>query len=788
MSNMKFAIRNFAVACVLPATFVQGPLASIVLAQNVPSAISKTNPASQFRRTTPRKSAPAAVPSNDIQFTPSASANQSYNSIRPVAGPARQGAAPAGETEVQRELRMLYENAGQEMPAMSLDEMDIPEPQPGVNPGVPGGAMQPGARYAQPPVAPQKTPNIFERIFLGKKMPTAVQQRQLPPRPFIPGGNPVRFGQPGTPMPPIGTQPRVNYRPYQTGQQGAAPPSQAQSAPGQNQPARNPQAVIPPAVPQPNQTAVPVIPPAEPNELDQDEVTESTPLDGNAASATPELTPKIDDDADESLDIEITPKNGANGNSTPAKPDSEAAAPNSEPAAGSDSPVSDQEATGPDAAATETSIEANPFSGLKLSVPEGDAAAKSAQPQGEPAQSTARNASDDAVEDDNPFEDSDEQMPEEPPQAAAPKPVAKPNTEAPVLPKPSADVTKRLATPEPIKPAVAKPAVAPPTVVPPAVTKSAEPPNSNSGSIPSKVSFTPKSIEATSQAAKPEQPKPIERPAAVKPTAKQTVSDRLKLLANSPEKTGLKGFCPVALRQSRMLIVTKPQFTATYQGQKYSFSSAEAKAAFEKSPELYAPAHKGHDAVLLLDDDKPVPGTLDYSAWFQGRLYLFSTRQNLDEFNRDPENYLEDEEDLEIADEGPKKGATAPASNGNKESKAAQLPDSAGKTGLVAKPISRSNPPAPSDLPVLSDNLDDVQPIAPVEEKAVPKTIAPAIPKSTPVKVKPNTNPSSASKSAVGNKSAPATLVSMPPANTAKKASPKLISPDLRATPATLEP
>ena len=95
---------------------------------------------------------------------------------------------------------------------------------------------------------------------------------------------------------------------------------------------------------------------------------------------------------------------------------------------------------------------------------------------------------------------------------------------------------------------------------------------------------------------------------------------------------GLKGFCPVTLHDERELVDAKPDFHATHRGQKFHFASAEAKSKFEEDPSLYAPAAYGADVVALTRDKDVVEGSLDHAAWFKGRLYLFGSEDAHDTF------------------------------------------------------------------------------------------------------------------------------------------------------------
>lgn len=112
-----------------------------------------------------------------------------------------------------------------------------------------------------------------------------------------------------------------------------------------------------------------------------------------------------------------------------------------------------------------------------------------------------------------------------------------------------------------------------------------------------------------------------------------------RLIQSRSGQAGFKGFCPVELRDRRELIDTNPQFTATFGLQTYTFSSAEARAAFEADPSRYAPAAGGSDVVLLVNSGEEEQGMLDYALWYRDRLYLFRSRETMAMFNKDPQRF-----------------------------------------------------------------------------------------------------------------------------------------------------
>lgn len=123
------------------------------------------------------------------------------------------------------------------------------------------------------------------------------------------------------------------------------------------------------------------------------------------------------------------------------------------------------------------------------------------------------------------------------------------------------------------------------------------------------------------------------------PVAKATPSEadeKMRRIRERDGMTGLKGFCPVTLRDQRELRDAQTQFESAYRGQKYHFASADAKLRFEANPARYAPAAYGADVVSLARDKDVVEGTLDHAAWFRGRLYLFGSQTSHDEFVANP--------------------------------------------------------------------------------------------------------------------------------------------------------
>ena len=114
---------------------------------------------------------------------------------------------------------------------------------------------------------------------------------------------------------------------------------------------------------------------------------------------------------------------------------------------------------------------------------------------------------------------------------------------------------------------------------------------------------------------------------------------QLERILSRGDMTGFKGFCPVALRDQRQLVDAQPHIQSTFGLNTWTFSSDEARLAFEANPTRYAPVAGGADPVLLTNSQQEVPGKLDYALWFRGRLHLFTSRDTMATFLENPQQF-----------------------------------------------------------------------------------------------------------------------------------------------------
>ena len=130
--------------------------------------------------------------------------------------------------------------------------------------------------------------------------------------------------------------------------------------------------------------------------------------------------------------------------------------------------------------------------------------------------------------------------------------------------------------------------------------------------------------------------KPARRPA---PVGSRQTRAKQEIIASRKGMTGLKGFCPVMLRDDRNLVDAQNQYRAVYNSKTYYLSSNEAVAAFHADPSKYAPAARGCDVIMLATSGEEVDGSLDHAVWYKGRLYMFNSAETMDTFVSAPSSH-----------------------------------------------------------------------------------------------------------------------------------------------------
>ena len=107
----------------------------------------------------------------------------------------------------------------------------------------------------------------------------------------------------------------------------------------------------------------------------------------------------------------------------------------------------------------------------------------------------------------------------------------------------------------------------------------------------------------------------------------------------------LSGFCAVTLRDQYQWLAGTPRFQLVFDGQIYWFLSRRELEIFAASPLEYAPALKGDCIVTFEETGKRVQGRLEHGAVRNGRIYLFQSEEHSSRFRADPSRF----EDVDLA-------------------------------------------------------------------------------------------------------------------------------------------
>lgn len=116
------------------------------------------------------------------------------------------------------------------------------------------------------------------------------------------------------------------------------------------------------------------------------------------------------------------------------------------------------------------------------------------------------------------------------------------------------------------------------------------------------------------------------------------------------DEVAMKGFCPVALHQAARgnadssagaWVMGNPAFAVRHRGRIYHCSSQAARETLLKSPDSFTPVLSGCDLVEFAKTGKWIDGECQFGFIEQrsGRVFLFSSRANYDEFARNCEAY-----------------------------------------------------------------------------------------------------------------------------------------------------
>jgi YHS domain-containing protein len=120
---------------------------------------------------------------------------------------------------------------------------------------------------------------------------------------------------------------------------------------------------------------------------------------------------------------------------------------------------------------------------------------------------------------------------------------------------------------------------------------------------------------------------------------KQTsFAEKVTTPAASVKHWAISGYSPVQLCESEHWLRGDDKISCDYHGHTYLFTSEAERQKFMSNPQKYTPGFNGNDPVLA-HDHQFFPGSVQHSALWQGRLYLFASSETLQRFRKQPTMY-----------------------------------------------------------------------------------------------------------------------------------------------------
>jgi YHS domain-containing protein len=104
-------------------------------------------------------------------------------------------------------------------------------------------------------------------------------------------------------------------------------------------------------------------------------------------------------------------------------------------------------------------------------------------------------------------------------------------------------------------------------------------------------------------------------------------------------RIGLGGYCPVCILDANKWAKGSPQHQATYDGVTYYFPEEAIKDKFLANPAKYVPALGGDCTVCYAKLGKRVPGSINHSARYENRIFLFPGAEQQQAFLSNPKEF-----------------------------------------------------------------------------------------------------------------------------------------------------
>ena len=102
------------------------------------------------------------------------------------------------------------------------------------------------------------------------------------------------------------------------------------------------------------------------------------------------------------------------------------------------------------------------------------------------------------------------------------------------------------------------------------------------------------------------------------------------------ERIGLDGYCPVCIVEAKKWEKGSPDHSTVYDGITYRFPNEAIKKAFLANPAKYVPALGGDCVVCYAKLGKRAPGSVQYTARYNDRIFLFPSDKQKAVFLKSP--------------------------------------------------------------------------------------------------------------------------------------------------------
>ncbi|HAN98669.1 MAG TPA: hypothetical protein DCQ98_15075, partial [Planctomycetaceae bacterium] len=104
---------------------------------------------------------------------------------------------------------------------------------------------------------------------------------------------------------------------------------------------------------------------------------------------------------------------------------------------------------------------------------------------------------------------------------------------------------------------------------------------------------------------------------------------------------GLDGFCPVSLIRDKVWLEGDRAYGCVHRGRVYLFCSAEDRDEFMANTDAFAPVLSGYDPVIFAEQNRLVEGKREHGAFVDDRIILFADEVTFAKFRENSATYVQ---------------------------------------------------------------------------------------------------------------------------------------------------